>query len=162
MAAALKKNAAPQNPACQRRKRARILAFWDKRDENNFIFKNEPEKLLKTNDRCQKTKLNEPENEAEKLLKIRSCGKNKPKNGPGHVVETTGQREFLHRLHHQPFYLQEGLAISILSRFPAAGWAAGVMASPAIIAHTQDASPECSAHALEQGSDGAATPPHVP
>jgi hypothetical protein len=42
------------------------------------FFKNEPEKLLITNDRGQKTNRNEPENEAEKLLKIRTCGKNEP------------------------------------------------------------------------------------
>jgi len=30
---------------------------------------------------------NEPENEAEKLLKTRICGKNEPENKPGHVVE---------------------------------------------------------------------------
>jgi hypothetical protein len=35
--------------------------------------------LLKTKDRHTKTNLNEPKNEAEKLLKTRSCGKNEPK-----------------------------------------------------------------------------------
>jgi hypothetical protein len=42
---------------------------------------------LKTQDRCQKTNPNKPENEAEKLLKTRSCGKNEAKNEAGHVVE---------------------------------------------------------------------------
>jgi len=34
---------------------------------------------LKTKDRRQKRTENEPKNEAEKLLKTRSCGKNEPK-----------------------------------------------------------------------------------
>jgi hypothetical protein len=51
------------------------------------FLKNEPGKLLITNDWAPKTNRNEPENEAGKLLKIRSCGKNEPKNEPGHVVE---------------------------------------------------------------------------
>jgi hypothetical protein len=42
---------------------------------------------LKINIWLPKTKLNEPENEARKLLKTRSCGKNEPKNEPGHIVE---------------------------------------------------------------------------
>jgi len=50
-------------------------AGWDKKD---VILKNEPEKLLKIQDRHPKTNRNEPENEAEKLLKIRSRGKNEP------------------------------------------------------------------------------------
>jgi hypothetical protein len=51
------------------------------------FFKNEPRKLLEIKVWPPKTKLNEPENEARKLLKIRSCGKNEPKNEPGHFVE---------------------------------------------------------------------------
>jgi hypothetical protein len=35
----------------------------------------------------QKTKLNKPKNKAEKLLKTRSCGKNKAKNKATDVVE---------------------------------------------------------------------------
>jgi hypothetical protein len=49
---------------------------WDK---NTHFCKNEPEKLLKTNDRLPKMGQNEPKNEAEKLLKIHTCEKNKPK-----------------------------------------------------------------------------------
>jgi hypothetical protein len=41
--------------------------------KKDVILKNEPERLLKTKDRCPKTNLNEPKNEAEKLLKIRFC-----------------------------------------------------------------------------------------
>jgi hypothetical protein len=48
-------------------------------DEKDVILKNEPEKLLKTKDRHLKTNRNEPENEAEKLLKTGSCGKNEAK-----------------------------------------------------------------------------------
>jgi hypothetical protein len=58
------------------------LAFWlfgTNGTEKDVILKNEAEMLLKTNDRLPKTNLNEPKNEAEKLLKIRSCGKNEPK-----------------------------------------------------------------------------------
>jgi hypothetical protein len=43
--------------------------FWDKWDKRIPFLKNEPEKLFKTQDRCQKTNRNEPKNEAEKLLK---------------------------------------------------------------------------------------------
>jgi hypothetical protein len=50
-------------------------------------LKNEPEKLLKTQDHYQKTNRNEPKNEAGKFLKIRTCGKNEPENKAGHVVE---------------------------------------------------------------------------
>ena len=49
---------------------------WDKKD---VILKNELERLLKTKDRGSKTNRSEPENEAEKLLKIRTCGKNEAK-----------------------------------------------------------------------------------
>jgi hypothetical protein len=55
--------------------------------QRNKIFKNEPEKLLKIKDRGQKTNPNKPKNEAEKMLKTRSCRKNEPKNKAGHVVE---------------------------------------------------------------------------
>ncbi|HET9177543.1 MAG TPA: hypothetical protein VFQ24_04210 [Terriglobia bacterium] len=51
------------------------LKLWDKKD---VILKNKPEKLLKTKANVPKTKRNKPENKAEKLLKTRSCGKNKP------------------------------------------------------------------------------------
>jgi hypothetical protein len=66
------------------------LAFWlfgtfgTKKD---VILKNEPEKLLKIQAWPSKTNRNEPENEAEKLLKTRSCGKNKAKNKATDVVE---------------------------------------------------------------------------
>jgi hypothetical protein len=52
-------------------------------------LKNEAEKLLKKKNRPPKTDPNEPKNEAEKLLKICTCGKNEPKNEPGHIVENT-------------------------------------------------------------------------
>jgi hypothetical protein len=48
---------------------------------------------LKTKDRAPKTNRNEPKNEAEKLLKIRSCGKNEPKNEPTDVVENIGRQK---------------------------------------------------------------------
>jgi hypothetical protein len=51
------------------------------------FLRNEPERLLKTKDRLPKTNRNELKNEAEKLLKIRSCGKNEPENEPTDVVE---------------------------------------------------------------------------
>ncbi|HXH48786.1 MAG TPA: hypothetical protein VNM47_05390, partial [Terriglobia bacterium] len=60
---------------------------WDKKD---VILENEPEKLLITKVRPRKTNPNEPKNEAGKLLKIRSCGKNKPGNEPEHLVENKG------------------------------------------------------------------------
>jgi hypothetical protein len=55
---------------------------WDKKTR---FLKNEPRKLLITNGKTTLIAKNEPENEAGKLLKIRSCGKNEPK---------TNQREF--------------------------------------------------------------------
>jgi hypothetical protein len=45
---------------------------WDKKC---IFYKNEPEKLLKTKDRHLKMGQNEPENEAENLLKTKGCGK---------------------------------------------------------------------------------------
>jgi hypothetical protein len=42
---------------------------------------------LITKDRVTKTNLNEPKNEAGKLLKTGTCGKNEPENEPGHLVE---------------------------------------------------------------------------
>jgi len=54
------------------------------------FLKNEPEKLLKTQDWGQKTNRNEPENEVEKLLKIRSCGKNEPESEATDLVENSG------------------------------------------------------------------------
>jgi hypothetical protein len=54
--------------------------------KSNFL-KNKPEKLLKIKDQFQKTNPNKPKNEAEKLLKTSSCGKNEAKNKAGHVVE---------------------------------------------------------------------------
>jgi len=57
------------------------------------FFKNEPEKLLKTQDRLPKTNRNEPKNEAEKLLKTLSCGKNEAKNEPNDVVENKAWRK---------------------------------------------------------------------
>jgi len=42
-------------------------------------LKNEPEKLLKTKVKATWVAKHEPENEAEKLLKTRNCGKNEPK-----------------------------------------------------------------------------------
>ena len=41
--------------------------------EKDVILKNEPEKLLKTQEQTKKTNRNEPENEAEKLLKTLGC-----------------------------------------------------------------------------------------
>ena len=44
--------------------------------QKDVVLKNKAEKLLKTQDRASKTSRNKPENKAEKLLKIRACGKN--------------------------------------------------------------------------------------
>ena len=57
------------------------LVFWlfgTNKTKKDVILKNEPEKLLKTQEQVQKTNRNEPKNEAEKLLKTRGCGKNEP------------------------------------------------------------------------------------
>jgi hypothetical protein len=51
------------------------------------FFKNKAEKLLKIKVWPLKTKRNKPENKAGKLLKTRSCGKNKAKNKATDVVE---------------------------------------------------------------------------
>jgi hypothetical protein len=51
------------------------------------FLKNKAEKLLITNNRASKTNPNKPKNKAGKLLKTRSCGKNKAKNKAGHAVE---------------------------------------------------------------------------
>jgi hypothetical protein len=65
------------------REMASVLAFWDEWDTKKMLLlENEPEKLLKTNDRPQKRTENEPKNEAEKLLKTGSCGKNEPETNP--------------------------------------------------------------------------------
>jgi hypothetical protein len=53
---------------------------------------------LKRQDRGPKTNRNEPENEAEKLLKTRTCGKNEPENKAGHVVENTGQLKIMPKI----------------------------------------------------------------
>jgi hypothetical protein len=61
---------------------AKRLAVWllgTNGTEKDVILKNEPERLLKTKHQHTKTNLNEPKNEAEKLLKIRRCGKNEPR-----------------------------------------------------------------------------------
>jgi hypothetical protein len=56
---------------------------WDK----NTSFKKRTREVIDNKGSGQKTNPNEPKNEAEKLLKTSTCGKNKPKNKPGHVVE---------------------------------------------------------------------------
>jgi hypothetical protein len=50
-------------------------------------FKKRTREVIDNKGSGQKTNPNEPKNEAEKLLKKGACGKNKPKNKPGHVVE---------------------------------------------------------------------------
>ena len=52
--------------------------IWDEWDKKYLFWQNEPEKLLKTKDRCSKTNRNEAKNEAEKLLKTLECIKNEP------------------------------------------------------------------------------------
>jgi hypothetical protein len=63
------------------------LVLEAKKQKRIPFLKNEPENILKIKDWRTKTNPNEPKNEAEKLLKTRTCGKNKPKNEAGHVVE---------------------------------------------------------------------------
>jgi len=53
-----------------------VLPSGTKKD---VIFNNEPEKLLKKKGETTWVAKSEPENEAEKLLKTGSCGKNEPK-----------------------------------------------------------------------------------
>ena len=67
--------------------RGLYLTVLRRMGQKTRFFKNEPRKLLKTPGWPQKTNLNEPKNEAGKLLKTGSCGKNEAKNEPGHVVE---------------------------------------------------------------------------
>ena len=58
---------------CWSKPRSLFHRFWDKWDKKDVILKNEPRKLLKTNGWQPKTNRNEPENEAGKLLKMRTC-----------------------------------------------------------------------------------------
>jgi hypothetical protein len=55
--------------------------------QKDVILKNKPEKLLILNKNGQKTNRSKPKNKADKLLKTRSCGKNKPENKPTDVIE---------------------------------------------------------------------------
>jgi len=72
--------------------------FRGEKTKKNTFFKKQTREVIENKRSVQKTNPNKPKNEAEKLLKIRTCGKNKPKNEPGHVVGNTGgPGEFLHR-----------------------------------------------------------------
>jgi hypothetical protein len=78
-----KGSAANKGGRCGARTGHFSLVLKAKKQKRIPFLKNEPEKLLKTQDRPRKTNPNEPKNEAGKLLKICSCGKNEPKTNPG-------------------------------------------------------------------------------
>jgi hypothetical protein len=61
--------------------------FWNKNclGQKTRFLENEPRKLLKTQHKATLIAKNEPKNEAGKLLKKRSCGKNEPR----YVFENT-------------------------------------------------------------------------
>jgi hypothetical protein len=56
--------------AARGRKRLVVWLFETNGTKKDVIFKNEPERLLKTKDRAAKTNRNEPKNEAEKSFRI--------------------------------------------------------------------------------------------
>jgi hypothetical protein len=56
---------------------------WDK----NTSFKKRTREVIDNKGSGQKTNPNEPKNEAEKLLKIRSCGKTNPKTNPAMLLK---------------------------------------------------------------------------
>jgi hypothetical protein len=57
--------------------------------KKNTFFKKQTGEVIENKGSAGKTKRNKPKNKAEKLLKIRSCGKNKAKNKAGHIVDNT-------------------------------------------------------------------------
>ena len=69
--------------------------FCTPKTEKRILFlKNEPGKLLKTNDKLKKRTGNEAKTKLPKLLKIKEWPKkrtgNKPENEAGHVIENKG------------------------------------------------------------------------
>ncbi|HEX5412279.1 MAG TPA: hypothetical protein VFZ27_10495, partial [Terriglobia bacterium] len=48
-------------------------------DKKNTFFQKQTGEVAENKGSAQKTNRNKPENKAEKLLKTRACGKNKPK-----------------------------------------------------------------------------------
>ena len=66
------------------------IKLWDKKD---VVLKNEPWKLLKTQEKATWVAKNEPKNEAGKLLKTRACGKNEPKTNRTMLLKTKKARK---------------------------------------------------------------------
>jgi hypothetical protein len=61
--------------------------------QKRCYFKKRTGEVIENKGSAQKTNRNEPKNEAGKLLKIRTCGKNEPENEAADVVENKGWRK---------------------------------------------------------------------
>ena len=73
---------------------ARILGTNEtNKIKKNSFFEKRTGEVAENKEKWPKTNRNEPENEAEKLLKIRTCGKNEAENEAGHVAENTRQQK---------------------------------------------------------------------
>jgi hypothetical protein len=57
--------------------------------QKRCYFEKQTQGVIENKESGLKTNPNKPKNKARKLLKIRSCGKNKAKNKAGHIVENT-------------------------------------------------------------------------
>ena len=58
--------------------------------QKNTFFEKRTGEVIENKGSAQKTNRNEPKNEAGKLLKTRSCGKNKAKNKAEHLIDKKG------------------------------------------------------------------------
>jgi hypothetical protein len=68
-------------------------ASRDKWDKKRCYFQKRTGEVIENKGSAQKTNRNEPKNEAEKLLKTRSCGKNEPENEATDLVENKRWRK---------------------------------------------------------------------
>ncbi|HEX5410946.1 MAG TPA: hypothetical protein VFZ27_03720, partial [Terriglobia bacterium] len=59
-------------------------------DKKNTFFQKQTGEVAENKGSAQKTNRNKPENKAEKLLKTRACGKNKPETNRKQTGELTG------------------------------------------------------------------------
>ncbi|HEX5410231.1 MAG TPA: hypothetical protein VFZ27_00055 [Terriglobia bacterium] len=53
--------------------------FWRQQKQKEYFFQKQSGEVAENKGSARKTNRNKPENKAEKLLKTRTCGKNKPK-----------------------------------------------------------------------------------
>ncbi|HXH49016.1 MAG TPA: hypothetical protein VNM47_06690 [Terriglobia bacterium] len=74
-------------PVSEGRRRAFNIRKSGWKIKKNTFFEKQSREVVDNKRSSQKNKPKRTQNEAGKLLKIHSCGKNEPKNEPGHVVE---------------------------------------------------------------------------